>query len=102
MDFELDADQKAIVDSLSTLLARHAGPKRAIELERTGGYDHPLHAALNEAGFFDIYESMGLLGAVLVIEQVARAAGVVSIGPSALLLPALELPAAPITALADE
>jgi alkylation response protein AidB-like acyl-CoA dehydrogenase len=102
MDLELDADQKAIVDSLGTLLGRHAGPKRAIELEKSGAYDHALHGALDDAGFFEIYESMGALGAVLVIEQVARAAGVVSIGPSALVLPALELPAAPITALTDE
>jgi alkylation response protein AidB-like acyl-CoA dehydrogenase len=102
MDFELDADQKAIVDSLGTLLGRHAGPRRAIELEKSGSYDQPLHDALSEAGFFDIYDAAGALGAVLVIEQVARAAGVVSIAASAMVLPGLGLPAATVTALADE
>lgn len=102
MDFELSSDQKAIVDSLGTLLARHAGPKRAIELERTGGYDHALHGALAEAGFLGIHDDAGPLEATLVIEQVARAAGVVSIAASALVLPGLDLPSTAVTALADE
>jgi alkylation response protein AidB-like acyl-CoA dehydrogenase len=91
MDFELSTEQKAIVDSLGTLLSRHAGPKRAIELQRSGEYDHALHSALAEAGFLGIYHDTGALEAALVIEQVAKAAGVVSVGASALLAPALTL-----------
>ena len=91
MDFELSSEQKAIVDSLGTLLARHAGPKRAIELERTGAYDHALHRALHEAGFLGIHEDAGALEAVLVIEEVAKAGGVMSVGACALLAPVLSL-----------
>jgi alkylation response protein AidB-like acyl-CoA dehydrogenase len=91
MDFELDSDQKAIVDSLGSLLARHAGAKRAIELERSGAYDSTLHGALHEAGFLDVFAELGPLTATLVVEEVAKAAGVVSIGASALVLPGLGL-----------
>jgi alkylation response protein AidB-like acyl-CoA dehydrogenase len=91
MDFELSSEQKAIIDSLGTLLTRHAGPKRAIELERTGAYDHALHRALADSGFLGIYEDAGALEAVLVIEEVAKAGGVVSVGASALLAPYFSL-----------
>lgn len=101
MDFELNADQKAIVDSLNTLLTRHAGAKRAIELERTGSYDHALHTALAEAGFLEVYADAGALEAALVIEHVAKAAGVVSIGASALVAPGLGLSGAKPLALSE-
>ena len=38
MDFERNADQQAILEAVGALLAQHAGPKRAIELNRKGFY----------------------------------------------------------------
>ena len=51
MDFEPNEEQRAIADAVGSLLEKHAGPARAIELEREGAYDEPLAAALREAGF---------------------------------------------------
>jgi len=91
VDFELDPDQQAVVDAVRQLLERHAGPARAIELQPKDAYDDALDAALAEAGFRDVLlgEETGALEAALVVEAVARAGGVVSIGASALVAPAL-------------
>jgi alkylation response protein AidB-like acyl-CoA dehydrogenase len=91
LDLDLSADQQAIVDAVGSLLERHAGPARAIELERKAGYDDALEQALREAGFLDVAlgEGMGLLEAALVTEAVAKAGGCVSIGALALVAPGL-------------
>jgi len=102
MDLQLDDGQRAIVDAVSTLCAKQAGPKRAIELDRDGGYDHALHAALRDAGFFDVLGEMGLLEAVLVAETLARHAAVVSFGATGIVLPGLgERASHGVTALAE-
>ena len=104
MDFELDAEQGAIVEAVDALLARHAGARRAAELALTGDYDHALDDALAAAGFTQIAdgEETGLLEAVLVCEAIARAGGVVSAGATLIVAPALcaAPPAGPI-ALAE-
>ena len=89
MDFELDAQQQAIVDAVGTLLEQRAGAERAIALDRKGEYDAELEAALGEAGFIEVAlgEDTGFLEAALVTEAVARAGGVVSIGAAALVAP---------------
>ncbi|HBZ70412.1 MAG TPA: acyl-CoA dehydrogenase [Deltaproteobacteria bacterium] len=89
MDFELAEDQRAIVEAVETLLAQHAGPKRAMELFATGEYDAPLEAALGKAGFLDVAlaAEAGPLEAALCVEAVARAAGAVAVGASALVGP---------------
>jgi alkylation response protein AidB-like acyl-CoA dehydrogenase len=89
VDFEPNAEQQAILDAVGALLAQHAGAKRATELNRKGEYDHALEAALAGAGFADVAlgEDTGLLEAALVVEAVAKAGGVVSIGASALVAP---------------
>ncbi len=89
MDFELNEDQRAITDAITSLLVRHAGAKRAVELGPKGGYDDELAAALADAGCFDIAagEETGALEAVLVVEAIARAAGVVSAGAEVLVAP---------------
>ena len=97
MDYELNEDQQAILDAVDSLLERHAGPARAIELQPEGRYDVELEAALHDAGFLDVArdDSMGPLEAALVCEAVAKAGGVVSAGVAALIAPALseeELP----------
>lgn len=89
MDLQLNDEQRAIVDAVGALCAKQAGPKRAIELDRDGGYDHALHAALREAGYFDVVSEMGLLEAVLVAETLSRHAAVVSFGATGIVLPAL-------------
>jgi len=89
LDFELSDDQRAILEAVEALLAQRAGAARAIALERKGGCDLELEAALADAGFLEVAigEETGLLEAVLVVEAVTRAAGVVSIGASALVAP---------------
>jgi alkylation response protein AidB-like acyl-CoA dehydrogenase len=91
MDFELDEDQRAIGGAVDALLAQHAGPARAIELARKGDYDHALDAALGEAGFLDVArgDGTGPLEAALVVEAIAREAGVVAAGATALVAPCL-------------
>jgi alkylation response protein AidB-like acyl-CoA dehydrogenase len=89
MNFELDADQRAILDAVGSLLDSRAGAARAIELGRKAAYDHELQAELDEAGFSDVAlgEETGPLEAALVCGAVSRAGGVVSIGASALVAP---------------
>lgn len=89
MDFELDADQQAIVDAVGSLLAQRAGAARAIELAGKSEYDRELDAALDDAGFTGVAlaEGAGPLEAALVCHAVAKAGGVVSIGASALVAP---------------
>jgi alkylation response protein AidB-like acyl-CoA dehydrogenase len=97
VDFELDEDQRTILEAVEQLLAQHAGAERAIELNRKAEYDTTLDAALSEAGFTGIAlgDDTGFLEAALVVEAVARAGGQVSIGASALVAPGVaerELP----------
>ena len=90
MDFELSDDQSAIAQAVAALLARHAGPARAIELAGKGGYDAELERALDAAGFLDVAVApeTGPLEATLVVEAVARAGGVVAAGAEGLAAPA--------------
>lgn len=89
MDFEPNEEQRAIAVAVETLLAQHAGPARAIELERDGSYDHVLAAALTEAGFLgaSLSQETGFLEAALVVEAVAKAGGVVSAAAESLVAP---------------
>jgi alkylation response protein AidB-like acyl-CoA dehydrogenase len=91
VDFEPSDDQRAILDAVRQLLEQHAGPKRAAEIDRKGEVDGALDAALAEAGFTDVAlsEGAGPLEGALVVEAVAAAAGVVSIGAQALVAPGL-------------
>jgi alkylation response protein AidB-like acyl-CoA dehydrogenase len=89
MDFEANDDQRAILDAVQALLAKHAGAARAIALARDGAYDFALEAALADAGFLDLARGpgTGLLEAVLLVEAVTRAGGTVAIGAAALVAP---------------
>ena len=91
MDFELDADQLAILEAVEGLLERHAGVERATLLGKERSYDLELEGALNEAGFRDIAggEDTGLLEAALVVEAIARAGGVMAAGAGILVAPLL-------------
>jgi alkylation response protein AidB-like acyl-CoA dehydrogenase len=88
--FELDADQRAIVDAVGRILDGHAGPARARRLGGDQpGYDHELATLLRAQGFlgFPLEDVAGPLDAALVVEAVARAAGVISVGAEALVGP---------------
>ncbi len=93
MLFELDADQRAVVESVERILAVHAGPVRAREL---GGdqprYDRELADLLRGQGFlgFAFEEGAGPLEAALVVESVAKAGGVVAAGAEALVVPGVD------------
>lgn len=105
MDFEYNDDQRAILEAVERLLAQHAGPARCIELQPEAAYDQVLDAALLESGFSDIarVDGMGALEAALVVEAVARAAGVVAIAQQALVTAALseEPIAGPVAIMSD-
>ncbi|MGI9592566.1 MAG: acyl-CoA dehydrogenase family protein [Myxococcota bacterium] len=97
MDLDLSEDQQAILSAMERLLEQQSGPARAIELNAKGEFDGALDAALSEAGFTGIAlaDETGPLEAALVVEAVARAGGVVSLGAQALVAPLLlgrELP----------
>ncbi len=90
MQFALDADQQAVADAVERILDHHAGPARVRAL---GGdqprYDHELVGVLRDQGFlgFHFGEGAGPLEAALVVEAVARAGGVASVGAEALIVP---------------
>jgi alkylation response protein AidB-like acyl-CoA dehydrogenase len=100
VDLDLSADQQAIADAVASLLQRHAGAARAVELSRKAEYDGALEQALREAGFLDVAtgDETGLLEAALVTEAVAKAGGCVAIGALALVAPGLlaEPPPGPV------
>ncbi len=89
MDFDASPEQAAIVLAVERLLSGAAGPDRAIALARKQEYDAALDRALEEAGFADSALEVGPLEATLVVEAVARAAGVVAIGAGTLVAPCL-------------
>ncbi|MDJ0788555.1 MAG: acyl-CoA dehydrogenase family protein [Myxococcota bacterium] len=98
MDFELDGEQQAILDSVDVLLSLRAGPERAIALAAKGELDHDLARALREAGFLSLATEVGPLEAALLVERAARAAAVLDVGARALVAPALlrEVPDVPV------
>lgn len=89
MEYELNEDQRAILEAVGQLLDQRAGAARAIELNQKGGYDGELDTALVESGFAELAlgEETGPLEAALLVEEVARGAGLVSIGATALVAP---------------
>jgi len=95
VDFELNEEQQAILESVERLLAQHAGPARAIELNRQGLYDDTLHLLLDSAGFSSIATDLSTdsgtagLEAALVVEAIARAGGVVACAAQMLVAPAV-------------
>jgi alkylation response protein AidB-like acyl-CoA dehydrogenase len=91
VDLTLSIAQQQIVDSARTLLQRYAGPDRAKALVKTDAYDHDLHARLDEAGFLDMIngEETGPMETALVALEVAKAAGAVTYGASAIVAPKL-------------
>jgi Acyl-CoA dehydrogenase, C-terminal domain len=73
MDLRPDTEQKGILEAVSTLLRRTAGPQRARAADGAG--DPAALARLAEAGFCDIADSgerADRLTALLVVEQAAR------------------------------
>jgi alkylation response protein AidB-like acyl-CoA dehydrogenase len=104
MDLEFTDVQSALVDSLHRLTARHAGPVRARHVLQSGQCDRDLMKALGAAGFLDLASSDGAgpLEAEIVVEEVAKAAGVAPIGVRSLVAPRLlEEPVPEIVAICE-
>jgi hypothetical protein len=90
MDFDLDSEQKDLLDALGTLLDRHAGPERARAVGAADGIDLPLLERLIEGGFADFAtEGAGPLEAALAVELVAARVGLAPYGSRAIVAPAL-------------
>lgn len=89
MDFDLNPDQHAVLEAVEALLEKHAGAARAVELGASGDYDHALEDALEAAGYCEIGTAMGRLEAVLVVESVARHAGVAASAARLLAAPSV-------------
>jgi len=89
MDFELNEDQQAILEAVNRLLEQHAGPARAIKLFSENQYDKELDAALTESGFNSILKDVGPLEAALVVEAIARNAGVCAAAAQLLIAPSV-------------
>ncbi len=89
MDFELNEDQRARVDSVTARLEPRAGAERASALGAKDEYDFALSAELADAGFAGIAigEETGPLEAALAVEAIAKAGGVVSAGAELLVAP---------------
>jgi hypothetical protein len=87
VDLDPTPEQAAIAEAVGHLLAGAAGPERAIRLAAEGAYDGELERTLEEAGFLDAALETGPLEALLVVEAVARAAGVAAVGAGALVAP---------------
>jgi len=88
LNFELDDDQREILNAVNALLERHAGHARATALAQKVEYDHRLDTALADAEFDAVIDPLNLDGAletILIIEAVARAAGVTSFPAQALV-----------------
>src|SRR5262245_44954097 len=92
MKFVLDDDQAALVDAVRALTGRHAGAARARALGgATPSYDAELDTAIEEAGFYGVIDDAGggPLAAALVVEEVARAGGIVAAGGRGLVYQAV-------------
>jgi alkylation response protein AidB-like acyl-CoA dehydrogenase len=90
MQFVLDDDQAALLDAVRALTTRHAGAARARALGgATPSYDTDLDSAIDAAGFYRVIgdEGGGPLEAALVVEEVARAGGIVAAGGRGLVYP---------------
>ena len=89
MRLNLTPEQQQVVDAVTSLLERHAGKDRAMQLVETGAYDLDLDARLIESGFHDLalMEGCGPLEAALAAYEVARNVGVSAFGGMALVAP---------------
>jgi Acyl-CoA dehydrogenase, C-terminal domain len=87
MDFELNADQEAIVAGVQAILQPHLDMPQA---ERMGysNFSPTLQAALQSGGFLDIIaEGLSPLDAALVTLEVAKCPTLAEVGASALIWP---------------
>ncbi len=91
MDMQLDETQRAIEDSCTRMFAKSAGPSRARELRKSGGFDLPLLKEMHAAGFLDLFDDAetGPLAAQLVTEWASKAAALAPVGQRALIAPAV-------------
>jgi alkylation response protein AidB-like acyl-CoA dehydrogenase len=88
MDFDPTELQRQIVEATEQLLKRHAGFNRARAQVEAQSYDHELHRHLAESGYLSLIAAGAMpLDAALVVEAVARHAGTMAAGATALTYP---------------
>jgi alkylation response protein AidB-like acyl-CoA dehydrogenase len=90
MDLDLNAREETILAHLDTIV-KAAIPSLREGSPVSGCYDPALMAALRQSGLLDLAQdgAQGRLGAMLVIQAVAKAVGMVPVGLHAMLVPAL-------------
>jgi alkylation response protein AidB-like acyl-CoA dehydrogenase len=90
MDFSLDTDQQAVLDTIDAILAKQAGGERARALG-PAGHDDELLGTLAAGGFLDLAldDALGPLGAELLVEHASRANARINLGVRALVGAAL-------------
>ncbi len=102
MNLELSDDEQLLSDACSLIYKRYAGAERARELYETGATDRALMVALDDAGMLDLArdEQIGPIGAQLITEWGAEAAGAAPIGWRSLVAPhVLDVELPPVVAL---
>lgn len=93
MRFDLTEDQASVLAGLEQLLEAHVGPAHVAPVFFSYGAE--LDLALAESGFLDIAreDGFGALDAALIVERLARLPQVVEAAVSAIVAPALPVPA---------
>ncbi len=89
MDFELNDDDKLLIEALEGLTRRHGQPP--LHHHESWFYGEQMASELRDNGYLDIalQEGYGALHAALVIDQIAQQQSVVEVAASALVAPML-------------
>jgi hypothetical protein len=85
MDLALTADQQQIDQAVVSVMSRHAGPERALDLGEK--MDRGVLDALAESGFLDAAAESGPIEGVLVVERSAEALACAPVAARALVAP---------------
>jgi alkylation response protein AidB-like acyl-CoA dehydrogenase len=96
MDLTLDPDQETVLEAVSSMLRKAAGPERT-RLVGAAGHDDDLLKTLLDGGYLDLFHDkhLGPLGATLVVEEMSRHNARVNGSVRALVGPALLGPEVP-------
>lgn len=91
MDFELNADQRALNDVVTEIISGYSGlPTTGNVVARIHSfYNQQLDDALTEGGFFEVAvtEGLGPLSAGLLVYEAGRSPGAIELGISTLMAP---------------
>ena len=88
MNFALNEDQQALVDSIQSIRRRYAALPMPHKRDRSY-FAADLQRTLTEGGYFDTAREIGTLEAALIVIEIAQSPCVVETGASALVVPHL-------------